>query len=78
VLDGWTGEQRFFLGFARIWASEPIASAQDVTQALIDTHSPDRFRVIGSVVNLDAFYAAFGVKLGDPMFRPFDQRTRIW
>ena len=78
VLDGWTGEQRFFIGFARIWASEPITSPQDVTQALADTHSPDRYRVIGSLVNLDAFYKAFGVTANDPMFLRVEQRTRIW
>jgi predicted metalloendopeptidase len=78
MLDGWTGEQRFFLGFARVWASEPIKSQQDVTQALADTHSPDRYRVIGAVANQEAFYTAFGVKPGDPMFLPISRRTRIW
>lgn len=78
VLDGWTGEQRFFLGFARIWASEPITSQQDVNQALADTHSPDRYRVIGAVENQEASYSAFTVKPGDPMFLPTRLRTRIW
>jgi predicted metalloendopeptidase len=77
VIDGLTGEQRFFLGFARIWAAEPVKEA-DITQALADTHTPARFRVIGSVSNLDAFYAAFDVEPGDPMYLPPEARTQIW
>ncbi|HJT98741.1 MAG TPA: M13 family metallopeptidase [Rhodanobacteraceae bacterium] len=78
VIDGLTGDQRFFLGFARIWASEPIVTPAGVTQALADTHAPDRWRVIGAVTNHDAFYRAFGVGDADRMFLPPVQRTRIW
>ncbi|MBV8157310.1 MAG: M13 family metallopeptidase, partial [Dyella sp.] len=78
VLDGFTGEQRFFLGFARIWASEPIKTQADITQALADTHAPDSFRVIGAASNQDVFYQAFQVKEGAPMFLPPAKRTRLW
>jgi predicted metalloendopeptidase len=78
IIDGWTGEQRFFLGFARIWASEPIRAPAQITRALADTHAPDACRVTGAVANQDAFYAAFGVKTGDRMFLPPEERTAIW
>ncbi|WP_130618048.1 M13 family metallopeptidase [Dyella amyloliquefaciens] len=78
VLDGFTGAQRFFLGFARIWASEPIKTPAGITQALADTHAPDPFRVIGAASNQDVFYQAFKVKEGDPMFLPPARRTRLW
>lgn len=78
VLDGFTGDQRFFLGFARIWASEPIKTQADITQALADTHAPDSYRVIGAASNQDAFYQAFQVKEGDPMFLSPAMRTRLW
>lgn len=78
VLDGFTGEQRFFLGFARIWASEPINTQAGITQALADTHAPDSFRVVGAASNQDVFYQAFQVKEGDPMFLPPAKRTRLW
>ncbi|XHS78557.1 M13-type metalloendopeptidase [Burkholderiaceae bacterium UC74_6] len=76
--DGQSADQRFFLGFARTWVSEPIRTAADARQALADTHAPDRFRVIGAVANQDAFYRAFDVQPGDRMFIPQDRRTRIW
>jgi predicted metalloendopeptidase len=78
VLDGFTGDQRFFLGFARIWASEPIKSQTDITRALADTHAPDRNRVLGAVANQDVFYQAFQVKDGDPMFLSPAMRTHLW
>ncbi len=78
ILDGFTGEQRFYLGFARTWASEPIRTQAAITQALADTHAPDRYRVLGAVENQDAFYRAFQVKEGDPMFLPSASRVRLW
>ena len=78
VLDGLSGDQRFFLGFARIWAAEPIKKPADVAQALTDTHAPDPFRVAGAVTNQDAFQRAFDVREGDKMFVPPAERTHIW
>jgi predicted metalloendopeptidase len=78
VLDGFSGDQRFFIGFARTWASEPITTQTGITQALADTHAPDRWRVIGAVANQDAFYTAFRVRKGDAMFLSPAERTRLW
>ncbi|MDY0747731.1 M13 family metallopeptidase [Paucibacter sp. R3-3] len=78
TLDGLNADQRFFLGFARIWASEPIKSAADIRQALSDTHAPDRLRVIGAAMNQEAFYKAFDARSGDAMFMPPEKRTNIW
>lgn len=78
VLDGFTGDQRFFLGFARTWASEPVKGQTGITQALADTHAPDRYRVLGALANHDAFYKAFRVRKGDPMFLAPATRARLW
>lgn len=77
VIDGLTGDQRFFLGYARIWAAAPMTD-KDVNRALAETHAPPRFRVDGAVSNLDAFYAAFDVKAGDRMFIAPEDRVRLW
>ncbi|MBV8993279.1 MAG: M13 family metallopeptidase [Pseudonocardiales bacterium] len=77
VLDGFTGEQRFFLGFAQVWRGK--VRDQDLrAQLLSDPHSPNEFRANGVVSNLPEYYAAFGVKPGDKLFRPPDQRVKIW
>lgn len=78
VLDGFTGDQRFFLGFARTWASEPVKTQTGITQALADTHAPDRYRVLGAVANHDAFYKAFRVRKDDSMFLSPANRTHLW
>ena len=78
MIDGFTGDQRFYLGFARIWASEPIKTQSAVNGALADTHAPDSWRVMGAVMNQDAFYEAFDVKAGDKMFLQPRVRVRIW
>lgn len=76
-IDGFTPDQRFFLGWAQIWRqnSLPETSAQLV---LIDPHSPGEFRTNGTVVQMDAFYKAFNVKEGDNMYMPPAKRIRIW
>ncbi|WP_164157322.1 M13 family metallopeptidase [Sandarakinorhabdus rubra] len=76
VIDGFTGEQRFFLGFAQVWRGkyrEPL-QLQLLTS---DPHSPNRFRA-QTVRNLDAWYQAFGVKPGDKLYLPPDKRVKIW
>jgi putative endopeptidase len=77
VLDGYTGEQRFFLGFAQVWqgkARDDYARSALVT----DPHSPGYYRVDGTIRNSDAFYSAFGVKPGDKMYVAPEDRVRIW
>jgi predicted metalloendopeptidase len=77
VLDGFTGPQRFFLGYAHLWRSKKRDDA--ATEALInDPHSPSQFRTDAVVNNLDEFYTTWNVKPGDPAYLPPQQRTRIW
>jgi putative endopeptidase len=77
VLDGFTGDQRFFLGFGQIWQSKYRESAVR-TQTMSNEHSPAPFRVIGATRNLDGWYDAFGVKPDDKYYLPPDQRVRLW
>jgi putative endopeptidase len=77
VLDGFTGEQRFFLGWAQAWRGKSRDEALR-SQLLSDPHSPHEFRTNGVVSNLPEYYAAFNVKEGDKLFRPPDQRVKIW
>ncbi|MGH3873927.1 MAG: M13 family metallopeptidase [Pseudonocardiaceae bacterium] len=76
-LDGFTGEQRFFLGWAQAWRGKTRDKALR-SQLLSDPHSPNEFRANGVVSNLPEYYAAFDVKEGDKLFRAPDQRVRIW
>jgi predicted metalloendopeptidase len=76
-LDGFSGEQRFFLGWAQAWRFE-IREEALREWLLTNPHSPPEFRVNTAISNLDAFYAAFGVKPGDGMFRPPGDRVKIW
>ncbi len=77
VMDGFTGEQRFFLGFAQVWRGK-TRDKQERALLLSDPHSPYEFRTNGVVTNLPEYYAAFNVKQGDKLFRPPDQRVKIW
>jgi putative endopeptidase len=77
VIDGYTGDQRFFLGWAQVWrgkAREQIARQYLVT----DPHSPPEYRVNGIVRNFDEWYKAFDIKPGDKLYLPPEQRVRIW
>ena len=77
VVAGMTGDQRFFLAFAQAWQdkSRPDSLKQQMAS---DPHSPSNFRVIGPTRNVDAWYAAFGVKPGDKFYLPPEKRSRIW
>lgn len=77
VIDGYTGDQRFFLSFAQIWRTKLRDSALR-TQVLSNAHSPVEFRVNGSTRNIDAWYAAFDVKPGDKYYLPPNERVRLW
>ncbi len=77
VLDGLTGDQRFFLSYAQIWRGK-MRDETMLTRVSADPHSPPEFRVNGIVRNIDAWYAAFDVKPGDPMYLPPEERVHIW
>jgi putative endopeptidase len=76
VIDGLTGDQRFFLAYAQSWLT--YAREASLRQALItDGHAPARYRAL-TVRNLDAWYAAFGVKPGDALYLPPEKRVKVW
>jgi endothelin-converting enzyme/putative endopeptidase len=77
VLDGMTGDQRFFLAYAQAWQGKRRDEAVR-QQLLSDPHSPDKYRVNGIVRNFGPWYQAFGVKPGDAMYLPPEQRVSIW
>jgi putative endopeptidase len=77
IVDGLTGDQRVFLGWAQVWRAKSRDDALR-RQLVSDPHSPERARVDVPIRNIDAFYDAFGVKQGDPMFVAAEQRVRIW
>ena len=77
VLDGFTGNQRFFLGFGQLWRN--ITTDDEVRLlSLTNPHSPGEFRTNGVVRNFDPWYEAFGVKETDALFLPKAQRISIW
>lgn len=76
-IDGLTPLQRFFLGYALGWLSHE-REANLRRQLLSDVHAPAKYRVIGPMSNIPAFYQAFGVEQGQPMWRPPDGRVSIW
>ncbi|HTX19207.1 MAG TPA: M13 family metallopeptidase [Bacteroidota bacterium] len=77
MIAGETPEQRFFLGYALAWMvnERPEAVANQVRS---NEHSPAKFRVIGPLSDMPEFYAAFGIKPGDPMWRADSVRVKIW
>jgi predicted metalloendopeptidase len=75
AIDGFTPEQRFFLGFANVWCQNATDEATR-QRAQTDTHSSGRYRVIGSVSNSAEFAQAFGCKAGQPMVR--ENACRAW
>ena len=77
VIDGLGGDQRFFHGWAQVWRTL-IRDQRLRNQIMTDPHSPSEFRVNAVVRNMDAWYEAFGVKPGDRLYLPPEQRVRIW
>ena len=77
VIDGFTGIQRFFLGFGQVWRSL-IREGQLRRQVVSDPHSPAEFRSNGPVRNMDEWYRAFDVKPTAKLYLPPDERVRIW
>jgi predicted metalloendopeptidase len=77
TIEGFTGDQRFFLGWAQIWRG--LYRDDALRQYLLtDTHSPGQYRVNGVVRNMPEFYQAFGVKPGDGAWLPPEQRVKVW
>jgi endothelin-converting enzyme/putative endopeptidase len=77
VIDGYTGDQRFFLAWAQLWRNL-TGEGEERRRNAVDPHSPGEFRVNGVVKNVDAWYDAFGVKPGDKLYLPPEKRVRIW
>jgi len=78
MIDGFTGDQRFFLSYAQIWR-ESHTNGYLRAHTLTETHSPSKFRVNGVVYNVPEFYKAFpDVKPGDKLYRPESERLVIW
>ena len=77
VLDGFTGEQRFFISWSQVWRRK--GREQYLRNMLMtDPHSPSEYRVIGIVSNIPEFYTAFDVKEGDKMYIAPEKRVKIW
>ncbi|HKU14402.1 MAG TPA: M13-type metalloendopeptidase [Steroidobacteraceae bacterium] len=77
VIDGYTGDQRFFTGWAQGWARK-YRDDELRRRLLTDPHSPSEYRTNIIVANLPEFYRAFDVKPGDKMYRAPAQRVKIW
>jgi len=77
IIDGLTGDQRVFIGWAQAWRGKLTDDAIR-RQVTSDPHSPRAFRVNGPVRNIDGWYQAFGVSAGDKLYLAPDQRVRIW
>jgi endothelin-converting enzyme/putative endopeptidase len=77
VVNGLTGDQRFFLAFAQTWASHASDNLLR-TIVLTDEHSPPAYRVNGIVRNMDAWYRAFDIRPGSQLYLPPEQRVHIW
>ena len=77
VIDGFTGEQRFFMGWAQVWRT--LWRDDALRQQLVNgTHSPGHIRAFAPLRNIDAWYEAFGVTEADPLWIAPDDRVRIW
>jgi putative endopeptidase len=77
VIDGFTGPQRFFAGWAQVWRAK-TRPEEVVRRVTTDPHSPPEYRVTGVLVNNDDFMTAFEVQPGDGMWRDPEERVRIW
>lgn len=76
-MDGFTGEQRVFIGYAQSWQEK---STDELLRRMVttDPHAPPVFRVNGVVRNIPEFYTAFKVKQGDSLYLAPEKRVKIW
>jgi putative endopeptidase len=77
TIDGWTGNQRFFLGWSQVWRRK-YRDAEMMRRLLTDPHAPSWYRANGPIINIDAFYEAFNVQPDDQLYRPAKERIKIW
>jgi len=77
IIDGFTGDQRFFLAYAQAWQGKRREGSLR-QQLLNNPHSPEQYRVDGIVRNFDPWYKAFNVQPGDKLYLPPDQRVHVW
>jgi putative endopeptidase len=77
VIDGMSGDQRFFMGWAQVWRGK-VRENEAIRRVKIDPHSPPAVRGSAPLENQPAFFEAFGIKEGDGMWRAPDQRVTIW
>ena len=77
TIDGFTPDQRFYLAYANVWAAN-ITKEEILRRTKIDPHSIGSLRVNATLRNIDTFYNAFGIKAGDNMFLPVEERVVIW
>jgi putative endopeptidase len=77
VIGGFTGDQRFFIGFAQIWRTK-FRDESLRNQLLTNPHSPGMYRAFVPLVNNDAFQRSFDIKAGDKMWLPPEDRVKIW
>jgi endothelin-converting enzyme len=77
IIDGMTGDQRFFAGWAQVWRRKYRDEALR-QRLLTDPHSPSEYRVIGIVSNMPEFYDAYALTINDKLYKPEDERVKIW
>ena len=77
IIDGLTGDQRFFMGFTQIWRAKTVEKSLR-NKVATDPHSPAEFRALGALSNTPEFYKAFNVKEGDAMYIAPEKRVKIW
>jgi predicted metalloendopeptidase len=77
VIDGLTGVQRVFFGWAQVWRTKS-RDAEAIRRLAIDPHSPPEFRCNGVIRNIDAYYDAFEVDESDELYLKPEERVRIW
>jgi putative endopeptidase len=77
VIDGFTGDQRFFMAWAQVWR-RLYTEDNLVARITTDPHSPSEYRTNGVVRNMDVWYAAFGVTEDNALYLPPEERVSVW
>src|SRR5262249_19743326 len=77
VIDGFTGDQRFFMGYAQVWRDK-MRDEELRNRLLTDAHSPGMYRAFVPLTNFDPWYQAFNVRPGDKLYRPPQERVKFW